>query len=103
MRLDPAMSAAEVLARVFASSDTAPARCVVAGRPVRVMGAQLPADLACAPAAGELLIASKCVYLGCVDGAIELLSVKPDGKRQMDAAAWAAGLHEERLPWEKLS
>ncbi len=103
MRLDPVMSAAEALARVLASSDAAPARCVVAGRPLRIMEAQAPADLACAPAAGELQIASKCVFLGCMDGAIELLSVKPDGKRQMDAAAWAAGLHEQRLLWEKLS
>ena len=34
------------------------------------------------------------------DGAIELLRVKPDGKREMEASAWAAGLHQSQLAWE---
>ncbi len=103
MRLDPAMTAAEALARVLASSDTAPARCVVAGKPVRIMGAQAAEASSPSLAAGAVSVASKRVYLGCADGAIEVLSVKPDGKRQMDASAWAAGLHGDALGWERLS
>ncbi len=103
MRLDPAMTAAEALARVLASSDTAPARCVVAGKPVRIMGAQAAEASTPSLAAGAVSVASKRVYLGCADGAIEVLSVKPDGKRQMDASAWAAGLHGDALGWERLS
>ncbi len=103
MRLDPAMTAAEALARVLASSDTAPARCVVAGKPVRIMGAQAAEASSPSLAAGAVSVASKRVCLGCADGAIEVLSVKPDGKRQMDASAWAAGLHGDALGWERLS
>ena len=32
------------------------------------------------------------LFLGCNDGAIEVLSVKPDGKSTMNAKAFAAGL-----------
>ncbi len=103
MRLDPAMTAAEALSRVLASSDTAPARCVVAGKPVRIMGAQAAEASSPSLAAGAVSVVSKRVYLGCADGAIEVLSVKPDGKRQMDASAWAAGLHGDALGWERLS
>lgn len=34
------------------------------------------------------------VLLGCADGALQLLRVKPDGKREMDARSWAAGLRD---------
>ena len=42
------------------------------------------------------------VLLGCADGAIELISVKPDGKRVMLAADWFNGLpkHEGGLLWD---
>ncbi len=103
MRLGPAMTATEALARVLSSSDTAPARCVVAGKPVRIMGAQAAEASSPSLAAGAVSVVSKRVYLGCADGAIEVLSVKPDGKRQMDASAWAAGLHGDALGWERLS
>lgn len=103
MRLDPSMTAAEAVARVLASSDAAPARCVVAGKPVRIMGARAAFDGSPAVAPGGASVLSKRVYLGCADGAIEVLSVKPDGKRQMDASAWAAGLHGDGLVWESLS
>ena len=38
------------------------------------------------------------VLLGCSDGALELMSVKPDGKREMEAKAWGAGLRGD-LAW----
>jgi len=41
------------------------------------------------------------VVLGCADGALELLSVRPDGKREMTAGAWAAGLRERELSWKR--
>lgn len=89
MLLDPADPAAANLGRVLASGDTAPARCSVAGRGVRV----------CAARAGErdvpqgsVLVSHGRVWLGCADGSLEVLRVKPDGKREMEAAAWAAGL-----------
>lgn len=103
MRLDPQESALVNLRRVLASSDAAPARCIAAGKPVRIMRAVAADGDASMCAAGELVCQSKRIYIGCSDGALEITSVKPDGKRQMDASAWAAGLHGDGLTWEMLS
>lgn len=103
MRLDPQESALVNLRRVLASSDTAPARCIAAGKPVRIMRAVAADGDASMCAAGELVCQSKRIYIGCSDGSLEITSVKPDGKRQMDASAWAAGLHGDALAWEMLS
>lgn len=103
MRLDPQESALVNLRRVLASSDAAPARCVAAGKPVRIMRAVAADGDASMCAAGELVCQSKRIYIGCSDGVLEVTSVKPDGKRQMDASAWAAGLHGDGLTWGKLS
>ena len=103
MRLDPQESALVNLRRVLASSDAAPARCIAAGKPVRIMHAVAADGDASMCAAGELVCQSKRIYIGCSDGALEITSVKPDGKRQMDASAWAAGLHGDALAWEMLS
>lgn len=100
MRLDPASTACENLRRVLASSDAAPARCVVAGKAVRVMRAAACAD-ACSQ--GAFSVAGGRVLLGCADSAFELLSVKPDGKREMDARSWSAGLRERSGEWGLLS
>lgn len=103
MRLDPQEGALVNLRRVLASSDTAPARCVAAGKPVRIMRAVAADGDAPVCAAGELICQGKRFYIGCSDGVLEVMSVKPDGKRQMDASAWAAGLHGDGLTWGKLS
>ena len=103
MRLDPQESALVNLRRVLASSDAAPARCIAAGKPVRIMHAVAADGDASMCAAGELVCQSKRIYIGCSDGVLEVTSVKPDGKRQMDASAWAAGLHGDGLTWGKLS
>ena len=49
--------------------------------------------------AGVVLSVKGQVFLGCADGSLELLSVKPDGKRKMEATAWASGLRGE-LVWD---
>lgn len=103
MRLDPQESALVNLRRVLASSDAAPARCIAAGKPVRIMRAVAADGDGSMCTAGELVCQSKRIYIGCSDGALEITSVKPDGKRQMDASAWAAGLHGDALAWEMLS
>ena len=100
MRLDPRMAALDCVRHVLASSDTAPARCVIAGKTVRVLDAA-PADLSLPE--GQVLVKAKRVYLGLSDGAVELLEVKPDGKRAMAASAWAAGLQGADLTWGVLS
>ena len=94
MRLDPQMAAFDCVRHVLASSDTAPARCVIAGKTVRVLDAA-PADVSL----DEGAVAVKSLS----DGAVELLEVKPDGKRAMAASAWAAGLQGADLTWGVLS
>ena len=86
MRLSPDAPAAELARRVQASGDTAPARCSVAGRGVRVLAARV-AEGAPALAAGEVLVSHGRVYLGCSEGTLEALSVKPDGKRAVEDSA----------------
>lgn len=96
LALDPADAARENALRVQASGDTAPARCAVAGRGVRVCAAR-SAEKDMAP--GAVTVGHGRVWLGCADGALELLCVKPDGKREMEASAWAAGLRGDGLTW----
>lgn len=100
MRLDPQMAALDCVRHVLASSDTAPARCVIAGKTVRVLDAAA-ADVSLGE--GQVLVKAKRVYLGLSDGSVELLEVKPDGKRAMTASAWAAGLQGADLIWSVLS
>lgn len=100
MRLSPEDAALVNRRRVQASTDEAPARFAVDGRGVRAIEALMaPADVQLAP--GGVLVRHGRVYLGCVDGAIELVRVKPDGKREMEASAWAAGLRGE-LAWGRI-
>ncbi len=96
LMLDPADAARVNALRVRASGDTAPARCVVAGRGVRVCAARV-GEKSVAP--GAVLAARGRVWLGCADGVLEVLRVKPDGKREMEAGAWAAGLRGDGLAW----
>ena len=103
LRLDPAVSAADNERRALASSDAAPARCMLAGKPVRVLAARVAPVSGAALAAGELAIQGGRVLLGCGEGALEVLELKPDGKRAMDAAAWAAGQRGAAVTWEALS
>lgn len=98
MLLDPADGARANKLRVQASLDAAPARAIVAGRGVRVLAA---AVCNATVAQGGVLVKKGRVYLGCADGAIELLRVKPDGKREMAASAWASGLRGDDLTWER--
>lgn len=102
MRLDPADSVATNARRVQASGDTAPARLTVAGKGVRAMAARVAGANAPQVESGFVLVEKKRVLLGCADGALELTSVKPDGKRQMEARAWAAGLRGD-VRWEAVS
>lgn len=102
MVLDPALTAADNARKVQASMDAAPSRAVVAGKALRVMGARVSRQPE-AVEPGRVALVHKALLLGCSDGALELLEVKPDGKRAMDAAAWARGLHDvTNATWEKI-
>lgn len=100
MHLDPADSAVANLRRVLASNDQAPARLSVDGRGMRVLDARPVAGLGARP--GHLRIQHGRVALGCADGVLELLQVKPDGKRAMAAHEWAQGQQHEVVDWERI-
>ena len=94
---DPAEPAAAMVRKVLASSEAHPARAVIAGRSATVERVALPNDERAAALCdgleqGAVRFAAKRLFLGTGDGAVEVLSLKPDGKKSMDARAFAAGI-----------
>ncbi len=99
MRLAPADGVRANALRVQASTDAAPARCKVAGKGCRVMLVRVAEE---SVPSGAVSLPKGRVLLGCADGTLELLRVKPDGKREMDATAWSAGMKGDALAWEAI-
>ena len=94
---DPAEPAAAMVRKVLASSEAHPARAVIAGRSATVERVALPDDERAAALCngleqGAVRFAAKRLFLGTGDGTVEVLSLKPDGKKSMDARAFAAGI-----------
>ncbi len=105
--LGPDVPAQVNMRRVQASGDAAPARASIDGRGVRVCRAHvLDADetgqLDVAVAAGEVVVWRKRLLLGCAQGVLEVLEVKPDGKRAMMGSEFAASVRGKRGNWEAL-
>lgn len=101
MKLDPEDSAQVNALRVQASSDAAPARVSVGGRSLRALSAQLaPSEVSVSQ--GLVAVQDHRLFLGCAEGTLELLEVRPDGKRSMDAKSFAAGLQKSQMIWQKL-
>lgn len=95
MHLDPSVSAEQNARIVRAATDAAPARLSVGDRKLRACSACTVAEeKSVSVDAGVAQSISGHVYLGCDDAPLELLHVKPDGKREMEASAWAAGFRE---------
>lgn len=93
---DPLASALDNLRRIRASSAAHPSRARIAGRDATLLRAAAVADSVSLGAlgAGEAIVLGKRLYLGCSDGPIELLELKPAGKGAMAASAFAAGNRE---------
>ena len=112
--LSPEASALTNIRRVLASTPQAPARCVIGERSVTILDAA-PANTSIASLAGAKATAS-CItdatalqagtvrylknqfLLSAIDGDFEVISLKPDGKKAMDASAFVAGfkgLHKD--------
>lgn len=105
--LSPADAAACNMRRVQASSAAAPARCTVDGRAATVCRAHVLTseelgllDVACDR--GEVVVWRKRLLLGCASGILEVLEVKPDGKRCMLGNEFAASVRGKRGVWEAL-
>ena len=100
--LDPSVSADENDRKVRASSEAHAARAIIAGRTCAVTKT-LAQETECPE--GLVAWQQKRLFLGCAVGALEVLSVKPAGKREMDARAFAAGVKDIKsnsLRWERL-
>lgn len=105
--LSPAHPAIRNMRQVQASSDAHPARCSIAERPVIALKTRVLADddsalpQVAGLEPGEATFVAKRLFLGCADGPLEVLTLKPSGKKEMDAKAFAAGLPALRTPGAK--
>jgi methionyl-tRNA formyltransferase len=86
----PGMSACENLLRIQASSAAAPARIILGEKGVTVVQAAAAEGERCMTS-GQVAQVPDGVLLGTVSGAVLVRRLKPDGKGEMDAAAWARG------------
>lgn len=109
LMLDPCDLAWKNVSRVKASSEAHPARAVFEGRPITVMEAAMATDedaleIGKALSPGEASFSRKRLFIRANDGLVELISVKPDGKKAMDARSFAAGIQGSKgkvLSWER--
>lgn len=94
--LSPTISAEKNFLRIQASSSSHPARFFVNDKGIRAMWA-LPSQKEVDQ--GVLCKEKEGVFLGCIEGSLELLEVRPDGKREMSALDWARGLQTAKITW----
>lgn len=90
LALSPELTAEECVLHVRASDDAHPSKCTIADKSVRVMAARVAHDEE-AMNAGAIAYHQKRLLLGCSKDVLEVLELKPDGKRQMTAIDFAAG------------
>lgn len=108
--ISPLMPAETVRRHIQASSPAHPTRCVIASRTVTVLASRrirehYVIDKMRRLRPGRIIMFEKRLYLGCADGAVEITSLRPDGKKTMDARAFAAGVQNVKsglVSWEAL-
>ncbi len=106
--ISPSMSAVEALRHVRASSESHPCRCSISGKGIAVQGASLADQVSeCPLDAGHVSFRAKRLYLGLRDPeqVLELTLVKPDGKKSMEAKAFAAGIQgikQGGVEWQEI-
>ena len=106
--LSPIDGAQAAARKVQASSDSHPAKCIIDGKVVRITRAniacQVVPDIG-SRSGGEVvpdiayagvLWHKKKLYLKTSDGLLEVLRLKPDGKKEMDALSFVAGAQNVR-------
>ncbi len=99
MRISPSMKTIVAKRYVQGSLDAAPVRIELLGKGARLLKCAL-SDKTLKP--GQVLIESGRLFLGFEDGALEVLEIKPDGKRIMDAKSFCSGVHNVDAGWDKL-
>lgn len=81
--------------KVRASSDGYPAKACMGGRTVRIEKADIPAlrdVIGMSVIPRQLLLWHKRLFMGFSSGPMEILQVRPDGKKSMTALQFAAGI-----------
>ena len=71
-----------------------------------VEDARLLHDLKLRLEPGRIIFHAKRLFLGCADGPLEVLALRPDSKKTMDAQAFAAGVQNVKsgvVSWEAVS
>ena len=86
---DPVLSANDNLLRIRAAASAAPARIMLGGKGVTLLAASAIESPSLRE--GMVLPREDGVILGTASGAMLVQRVKPDGKSEMDAAAWMRG------------
>lgn len=76
--------------KTLADSDSHPCKCIINGKYVRILESALYKVHNIS--ASSVAFVDGRLLLGCVDGTLEIKTVKPDGKKEMDAKAYAAGI-----------
>lgn len=97
LALDPQDECARVCAKVRASSGAHPAHAEIAGRGVTVLRASVVTDEAGLELTeglepGQAAFKAKRLFIQAADGSVEIMELKPDGKKSMDARSFAAGI-----------
>ena len=111
LNIAPELSRVDNLRRVQASGEQHPSKCSIAGKGVTVIAASPVSegdacfDAAQAVERGKVALVQKRLFLGCADGAFEIVEIKPDGKKDMDAKSFAAGIQNIKsgtIEWETI-
>lgn len=105
--ISPQLSAHQAEVRVLASSESHTCRCMVGGKSLAVLAAhEVATDMCPVPLEkGQVAFAAKRLFLGCENSILELTSVKPDGKKPMEAKAFAAGIQgikQGGIEWQEI-
>lgn len=101
--VDPGLTASDVVRRVRASSAAAPSRTSIAGRSATLTRVAVCLGTESAKP-GTVALTRDGVVLCAADGSVCVMRLKPDGKPEMDATAWARGVRDiEGSTWKALS
>lgn len=108
--VSPEMSALQVKLNIQASTPAHPAKCVMASRGVTLLEARMVTDETIIKQLhllhpGKIQFFQKRLFAACSDGLVEILAIRPDGKKSMDAKSFAAGVQNIKsglITWEGL-
>ena len=96
-RIDWSLDAATVIQRIRAATREPGAHTTCNGESIAVL--RVASELGPPFPRGEVFVNEGHVFTGTVDASVELLDVKPAGKTEMSAMAWARG-QRDRLVFE---